>query len=227
MKNKKSFKFLAIDASSPVVSVAVALNEHNLFEKKSSHRWAASKLIGMIEQMMKQYFFKLKDIDAFIVGRGPGSFTGLRIAYSLIKGFALALKKPVVEIESFLAIAQKLKFRYNRIVVVSDARKGLVYAKAYQLGPKIIAKSKIALYQLDKVVSTMADWQFVTYDQHLRKQLPKNSQLEFDLTNQYPQAKVLLRLGKELFLKGKTVTVDKIEPLYVHPQTCQIRQNSR
>lgn len=126
-------KILAIDTSTMLGGIAV-MDELNLIAEtrlnvKSTH---SERLMTEIEHCLKQSSLKISDIDVFAVAIGPGSFTGLRIGLSTVKGLSYATGKPIVSVPTLDALA--LNFPYSRYSVCTmlDARKKEVYAALFK-----------------------------------------------------------------------------------------------
>ncbi len=126
-------KILAIDTSTMLGGIAV-MDELNLIAEtrlnvKSTH---SERLMTEIEHCLKQSSLKISDIDVFAVAIGPGSFTGLRIGLSTVKGLSYATGKPIVSVPTLDALA--LNFPYSRYPVCTmlDARKKEVYAALFK-----------------------------------------------------------------------------------------------
>jgi len=126
-------KILAIDTSTMLGGIAI-MDELNLIAEtrlnvKSTH---SERLMTEIEHCLKQSSLKISDIDAFAVAIGPGSFTGLRIGLSTVKGLSYATGKPIVSVPTLDALA--LNFPYSRYPVCTmlDARKKEVYAALFK-----------------------------------------------------------------------------------------------
>jgi tRNA threonylcarbamoyladenosine biosynthesis protein TsaB len=81
--------------------------------------------------MMKQAGVSLENIDVFAVSIGPGSFTGLRIGLSTVKGFAFATRKPIVAVPSLEAFACNFPYCRYPVCILLDARKKEVYAAVF------------------------------------------------------------------------------------------------
>ncbi|UCC66676.1 MAG: tRNA (adenosine(37)-N6)-threonylcarbamoyltransferase complex dimerization subunit type 1 TsaB [Deltaproteobacteria bacterium] len=92
----------------------------------------SARLIPSIQTLLKGAKLDLQDIDGLAVALGPGSFTGLRVGLSTVKGLALAAKKPVVGIPTLDALAHNLPFAPYLICPILDARKGEVYTALYK-----------------------------------------------------------------------------------------------
>ncbi|MBN3040174.1 MAG: tRNA (adenosine(37)-N6)-threonylcarbamoyltransferase complex dimerization subunit type 1 TsaB [Candidatus Omnitrophica bacterium] len=218
-------KLLALDSSCENISLCAANADGILFNLNRRIRFGASQLIVYMQKYLKKINKKINYFDALVVGSGPGSFTGLRISFSLIKAFSLATGIPVVSLSSFLSCAEQLKSKSHYISVVTDARKDLLYRADFKIKNGLVkAKGRTRLVSLDKI-ENISDTLFVTYDKHLRKQLPKlYPDIEFYPKDIYPKAYYLLAFAGERVKKKKFTSLDKLLPLYIHPKTCQIRK---
>jgi len=126
-------RILGIDSSTPGCSVALLNNDTIVAEQVADPRPSYSKyLLQMVDQVLKEGKSRLDDVDGFAVTIGPGSFTGLRIGVSLLKGFVLATEKPFVGINSLEALARTLDTPMHPICTVLDARKSEVYAAVFK-----------------------------------------------------------------------------------------------
>jgi tRNA threonylcarbamoyladenosine biosynthesis protein TsaB len=123
-------RILALDCSSEYGSLALARGEH-LVEQVSLHapEGFAHRLFGEIEALLRRQSIALAEIDGFGAANGPGSFTGIRVALSAIKGLGEALSKPVFAVSNLLAVAWYGTARLR--VPILDARRGEVYAAVY------------------------------------------------------------------------------------------------
>ena len=90
------------------------------------------RLMAAIDGVLRAARWELADIEAFAVARGPGSFTGLRIGLSTVKGLAFATGKPVVGIGTLDALAWRLPYCAYPVCPVLDARRNEVYAALYR-----------------------------------------------------------------------------------------------
>jgi len=126
-------KVMGVDTASKGCSVAVVENGSLLSEitKVSSHTHAIH-LMKMIKEAVHMSGLSLDDLDGFAVTRGPGSFTGLRIGISTVKGLASALGKPAAGVSSLRTLAEQLAPCQSLICTVLDARKKEVYSSRYR-----------------------------------------------------------------------------------------------
>ena len=143
-------KILAIDTATKSCSVAVTDDGSLCAELTTLKNQTHSKhLMELIHSVLEIAGFGVADLDGLAVTIGPGSFTGLRIGISTIKGLAHALDKPVVGISSLKALAWQCAETSYLICPLLDARKGEVYCATYrfnadQLIQKTSARAMIA-----------------------------------------------------------------------------------
>ena len=129
-------RILAVDTATKSCSVAITEEKTVLKELTADNGQTHSRhLLKMIHAVMQSTGLAMSRLDGFAVTRGPGSFTGLRIGISSIKGLALAVNKPVMGISSLEALAQQSGLESGRICAIIDARRGEVYAAFYQAAP--------------------------------------------------------------------------------------------
>jgi tRNA threonylcarbamoyladenosine biosynthesis protein TsaB len=95
-----------------------------------------------IDKVLKQSGLHMSDIDAFAVAIGPGSFTGLRIGLSTIKGFSYSTGRPIVSVPTLDAFAWNFPFSRYPVCTLLDARKKEVYAALFKWEENGFAKLK-------------------------------------------------------------------------------------
>ena len=126
-------KILAVDTATKSCSVAIVDKESLLAEMTVVNEQTHSKhLLKMINFVIKHSGLNLSDLNGFAVTSGPGSFTGLRIGISSVKGFAAAKRKPIVGISSLDALARQVPFSPYLICSLIDARRNEVYSARYR-----------------------------------------------------------------------------------------------
>lgn len=126
-------KILAVDTSSTVASAAIVDGEKLVCECVLNNKLTHSQtLMPMIDEVFKKSELTPLDIDVFAVSNGPGSFTGLRIGVTTIKGLAHAAKKPVCGVNTLEALAYNLPFCPYIIAPIMDARREQVYNAFYK-----------------------------------------------------------------------------------------------
>lgn len=126
-------KILAIDTSTPSGSIALLEDDQLIAELTTCiQKTHAERLLPSIKTLLDNIGTKLEHIDGFALAIGPGSFTGLRIGLSTIKGLAWSLNKKVVGISTLEALAMNLPYSDKQICPLLDARKKEVYAAVYK-----------------------------------------------------------------------------------------------
>ena len=123
---------LGIDTSSPTGSVALLDNDYVISESllNSSQNYSDKLLIEM-DAVFNSSKIKLNQIDGFVITTGPGSFTGLRVGMSLLKGLILATQKPFASVNTLDAYSETVQPGPYAICPVLDARKKEVYTALY------------------------------------------------------------------------------------------------
>lgn len=126
-------KILAVDTATKSCSVAIVDKKLLLAEMTVVNEQTHTKhLLEMISLVIKHSGLKLADLNGFAVTRGPGSFTGLRIGISSVKGLATAQGKPIVGVSSLDVLARQVSFSPYLISSLIDARRDEVYSSRYR-----------------------------------------------------------------------------------------------
>ena len=126
-------KILGFDSSGMVASVAVMQDDIMVAEYSVNYKKTHSQtLLPMLDEVVKMTELDLDEVDAIAVAAGPGSFTGLRIGMATVKGFGLALDKPVIAVPTCHALAYNLWGSERIICPILDARRNQVYTALYE-----------------------------------------------------------------------------------------------
>jgi tRNA threonylcarbamoyladenosine biosynthesis protein TsaB len=135
MKGKSMF-ILGLDCAAKAASAAVFNTETQSMTVSASMdamRTHSEALLPHAESVLKAARLSLNDIDAFAVSHGPGSFTGVRIAVSAVKGMAFALNKPVYAVSTLHSLAYNLLGQDCVACCVMDARRGQFYNALFRV----------------------------------------------------------------------------------------------
>lgn len=217
-------KILAFDSTA--VSASVALAEYDkligsfFINNKLTH---SKTLVPMAEDLLKNSNVSLKEIDAFAVNSGPGSFTGVRIGVAAVKGLAFALNKPCVAVSTLDSMAYNLKMLDCIAVCVMDARCSQVYNANYCISKGIITKlcddravsieeltSELTKY--DQRLILVGDGAQICFDK-MKEVLPK---IEIAQENcRYQNAVSTAFIAEEKYKKGDTVSANDLQPYYL------------
>jgi len=132
-------RLLAIETSSTVGSVALAVDGDVREATIPVPREQTARILPLIEQLLGEAGIELGSLDAVVFGRGPGSFTGLRVAAAIAQGLALATGLPIVAVSSLAALAGRAAAaeRAADVLVCIDARMGEVYSAYYRVAVRV------------------------------------------------------------------------------------------
>ena len=122
-------KLLAIDTAESACSAALLVDGAVLSRMEQAVRGHSERILPMMQSLLSEAGYSLNDLDALAFGRGPGSFTGLRIAAGVIQGSALGAGLPVVPVSTLQTLAQGA-FRMHgarQVLSALDARMAEVY----------------------------------------------------------------------------------------------------
>ena len=216
-------KILALDASTEALSVALVdetgAREFERFEiAPQAH---ARRLLPLAEELLASAGLALADMDGFAFGRGPGAFTGLRIAAGLVQGLAGGLDRPVVPVSTLSALAARCQRdeTVDFVRVVQDARMGEVYVGDFRRGddgaPEALGPERVirpadldAAAETDDCIRAGNGWPVVAEARALDADVlaPRHT---------WPHALDIARLASPLLARGAGVAAAQALPVYV------------
>ncbi len=231
-------RVLAIDTSSNVLGVAVLDEDGGSVEFNFNLGLRhASHLAPTVKKVLGFADLGLKDIDAYCVSIGPGSFTGLRIGVSAVKALWLACKKKVAAVPTLDVLACNIPATNNTICIVVDAKKEKFYACFYEyknnilkrLTPYLLIGRDDLLKRLTRIkndILLVGDGITVLNTQYSILNTKKSKRIHFTSKEfWYPRAVNVARIGIEMLKQDKVVKdVDALVPLYLHPRDVQCKK---
>jgi tRNA threonylcarbamoyladenosine biosynthesis protein TsaB len=127
-------KRLAIDTTGHTCSVALTIDEYIIERCIDTPKKHAEQILSLIQSLLDESNIAVSELEGIAFGRGPGSFTGLRIAASVAQGLAIANDLPLIPVSSLQALAQGVyrKKGFEKVYAVFDARMQEVYSGAFQ-----------------------------------------------------------------------------------------------
>ena len=212
---------LAIETATEACSVALVHGETVIARTELAPRRHAERVLPMADELLAEAGIGKHALDVIAVGRGPGAFTGVRLAVSLAQGMAMALGLPVVTISSLAALALEAPEDDAAILAVIDARMGEIYAACYQRDGNggLLALDEERVCTADTLVLPQAAaWQVVgtgwtTYEDTLRGRL--NSAPVSANGACFPQARHVATLAVSEFKAGRAHAPELALPLYL------------
>lgn len=141
---------LALDTSSPSGSIAL-LRDHTLTAVigASSGELYSSRVFRHLDFLLAETSLRLQDFDLFAVAAGPGSFTGLRVGLTAVKGWAEVFGRPIAAVSALEAIAAQSRACSRKVISVADARRGELYWAVYRSsGPEAGAQLVLEDHEL-------------------------------------------------------------------------------
>ncbi|MBU0744228.1 MAG: tRNA (adenosine(37)-N6)-threonylcarbamoyltransferase complex dimerization subunit type 1 TsaB [Gammaproteobacteria bacterium] len=212
-------KILAIDTSTDACSAALLIDNKVADRFEVAPKQHTSLILSMIDDLLVSEKLDLNQLDAISFGAGPGSFTGVRLAASIVGGLALASNIPVIGVSTLRALAQEIfvELEESKVLVVQDARMQEVYWGKYQanndgimqaIKPDRIIKPDEGIILGDDFVGVGSGFRVYA------DILAKNFKIPL-VAREYVQAKYLLQLAAYDFSKGLVTTADKAQPVYL------------
>lgn len=212
---------LAIDTSTEACSVALSVNNETREIFSVIPRMHSQKVLPAIQQLLEEAGINKINIDAIAFGRGPGSFTGIRIATAITQGLAFSLKIPIVPISSLAALAQQAirKYHVSHIIAAIDARMGEVYwgkfivdassGKALLQGKEHISAPEDIAISTDDSPSWYGIGSGWEYAQHINVNVASFTKEAF------PHAQDIINLAYPLLLNQHTISAEMAVPVYL------------
>ena len=216
-------RLLALDTSTECCSAALLLGEEFRLRYELTERGHAERILPMIDSLLAEAGLGLRDLDGLAFGRGPGAFTGLRIATGVVQGLAFGTGLPVAPVSSLAAVACQVPAAAGeRVLVCNDARMGEVYWGVFPAGP-----DAGALGTPDERVSPPeAVWQVAVAEHVAGNALTRYPGLREQLSGAglrvheglWPRADAVARLGARVLREGRGVAAEQAQPVYVRDQ---------
>lgn len=211
-------KLLAIDTSTEACSVAVFVDGEVHARHELAPRRHTQLVLPWADELLAAAGVAKSQLDALAVGRGPGAFTGVRLAIALVQGLALALDRPVLPVSTLAALA--MQGEGEDILAAIDARMGEVYLGAFRrdadglvspAGPEGLFAPAAAPVP-DRPVHGVGTG-FAADGGALVARLGDRL-LGFD-AGALPRAADLARLAARAFARGEAIAADALEPAYL------------
>lgn len=218
-----STRILAIDTATEACSVALWDNGKVYRHFEISPREHTQKILPTIQHILADADITLTELDAIAFGRGPGSFTGVRIGVGVAQGLALGASLPMIGVSNLMTMAQGAYETRGakRVITAIDARMGEVYFAAYELNNEqwqaVFAEQVISPeLALSHIQTLQGQWHyagtgFQAYPQLAEVTSPTLSDSQITL----PAAENMLVLALKEWFNGNTMAAAEAEPTYL------------
>ncbi|MEO5963750.1 MAG: tRNA (adenosine(37)-N6)-threonylcarbamoyltransferase complex dimerization subunit type 1 TsaB [Thermomonas sp.] len=211
-------KLLAIETATEACSIAVLVDGAVIERFEIAPRRHTELALPWAEALLAEAGIAKSQLDAIAVGRGPGAFTGVRLAIALAQGIALALDRPLLPVSTLAALA--MRSSGDRILAAIDARMGEIYVASFQrVGDGLVATSdEVVIAPQDFVAPDGSDWHglgtgFGATESALVARL--QGRLATVDAMALPHAADVARLGALAFARGEAIAPERIEPAYL------------
>lgn len=227
-------KLLAIETATEACSVALWLDGEVRERFEVAPRQHSVLVLPWVEALLAEAGLARSALDALACGRGPGAFTGVRLAVALTQGIALALDRPVVGVSTLAALAQQAPDDGTPVVAAIDARMGEVYAATFTRrdgallpadAERVLAPQAMAL-PTGRVHGVGTG--FAALDGCLRERF--SGVLASCDSEALPRAGAVARLAAGALARGEGIDAAQLQPAYLRDRvalTIQEREASR
>jgi len=227
-------QILAVDTATEICGLALCVDQHIALELNLSHGQTHARfLMQAVQTVLNLTRRRLEDLDGFVVDRGPGSFTGLRIGISTVKGLAMAVGKPLIGVSSLDVLAHQASGGSALVCPMIDARRKEVYWSLYQgdgqylkqVQPEQVGCIEEALSHIDKPCRFVGSGA-LAYRTHIQAQV-KGKAVWPPQDQHVLRGAVLARLGQQQFKDGNFQENRSFVPVYLRPSDAELKRQSR
>jgi len=229
-----AIKLLAIETSTDACSAALLCDGQVHDRYQLAPREHGRLILGLVDAVLAEAGLSLKQLDGLAFGRGPGAFTGVRIATGVIQGLAFGADLPVVPVSTLAALAQGTVRQQvaTRILAALDARMGEIYWGVYQSDAAgLMVEVEVERVCPAQLIEAPAGtgWfgvgsGFAAYEEILRERL--GAALAGCAPDAYPQARDVAVLGAAALARGEAVSAEQALPVYLRDNVVQTRAPS-
>jgi tRNA threonylcarbamoyladenosine biosynthesis protein TsaB len=225
-------KILGIDTATQFLSLGIYNNSKIYGYHLEVGKRLSVLLTLTIKRTLEAAGIKLRDIDYFACGLGPGSFTGMRTGLAAIKGLSFALRKPVIGISTLDILAKNALPCDRPIVAIEDARRNLLYCGFFKNKDGILERTKpYGLLDEKGLLKNISPGSIILgdalpiYREKLMRKVRGATFLDKDAW--YPKAHHLIALALERIQSKRSDNAFDIKPIYLYPKECQIKKSSK
>jgi len=225
-------KLLAIDTSSLACSVALAVDGTVYERHEEQAREHTRLLMPMIRDVLADGGLTTEQLDAIVLGNGPGSFIGMRIAASVAQGLAHGAGLDIVPVSSLAAVAAQAfeDADVTEVVVAQDAHMSEVYLGAFRRGPgdelaEIFPErlqTQTLIEELTPALATSRVAAGFGWERYSGLLVANAEVIGKRSSVQHPRARFLLPLGETALAKGAAISPQDLVPAYLRSKVAQM-----
>lgn len=225
-------KLLALDTSLLACTVALQTGEQVFTRYEEQPREHTRLLIPMIRSVLADADIAVADLDGIVLGNGPGSFIGMRIAASVAQGLAFGADLKIAPVSSMAAVAAEVgKSGSANVAVAQDAHMQEVYLGLYKVVDGTVTEIIPERLQRCEVIEELRDKDDYVAAGYGWRRLPalldaNRANLHGDAEVLYPHAQFLLGLGVDAFERGDAVAAEEVIPAYLRQKVAEIPQGN-
>jgi len=193
----------------------------------------SERLMSTVDRVLKDTGFTLANIDGYGVSIGPGSFTGLRIGLSTIKGLAFTTGKPVAAVPTLKALAWNIPFSRYPVCPLLDARKKEVYAGLYRHdGRNTVQEMPDAVISLAELAGTLTGDILFTgegarlFEADIKKSFSDRAHFA-PLSSSVPSSASVAEIALTMIKGGQQTGPDAIVPMYIRRPEAEVAWEKR
>jgi tRNA threonylcarbamoyladenosine biosynthesis protein TsaB len=223
-------RLLILETSGRPGLVALALGDqlHGVHILDDSRRHARD-LAPAVAELLTAQEWRARDLDGVLVGRGPGSYTGLRVGIMSAKAFAYATSRALIGVDTFAVLATQAPAEVGRVDVLADAQQDKVYAQTFaREGEMWRAETELRIVPFAEWLAGRRSEAWVTgpglkkWQDQLPAEVPRVNPTLWD-----PHAESLLAVGLARYRAGERDDPWSLEPLYLRPSSAEERWQER
>jgi len=231
----RALLLLAVETSGAGPSVALFRGAELVAERRArAGRPGSEMLLPAIDSLLSAAGLRVADLEAFAVGAGPGSFTGLRVGIATVKGLAFGSGTPVAGVGTLAALALRAPRTRDPVVAVLDARRGEVYAASFRRDGEELEPTDLpeGLYTPADLASRLPSRCLLVGDgvavcgESLRAALGPGVRLVPPPRGR-PRAREIGALGLRLLARGQGVSAADLVPRYVRRAEAEARRTGQ
>ncbi len=214
--------WLAIDTTTQIATYALKVGDKIYQKQQLGATTHAKTILSLITDLMHEAGVQLKDIQGIVVGRGPGSFTGLRVACAVVKGLAFPYDIPIYPVSNLALVAWSVRKKYPSACVLSliDARMQQVYWAIYE---KDVWHAEEHVDCVSKIKAPTKSFVLAGYHFHEYQALIPSTWSIIAEEHVEPDASMMIEMLASNLIDA--VDVAALEPIYVREQITQGQKN--